>query len=76
MIYEEEPLPCPVCGSENVEVDSDGLVTSMLGNDYQNIWVGCINCEFSHSINVVDYPHVEYPSQLCINQWNKLERNL
>ena len=71
-----EPLPCPVCGSVNVEVDADGLVTSMLGKDYQNIWVECLDCEFNHLINVVDYPFVGRPSQLCIEQWNSIERKL
>jgi hypothetical protein len=72
----EEPLPCPVCGSNEIEVDADGMATSMLGIDYQNIWVECLGCEFIHSINVCDYPHEEHPSRLCINQWNSLERNL
>lgn len=71
---DEDPLPCPVCGSERVKVDADGMATSALGKDYQNIWVVCLDCEFEHCINVVDYPFEKHPSWLCISQWNKLER--
>lgn len=76
LLSSEEPLPCPVCGSVDIEVDADGLRTSMLGKDYQNIWIECLNCEFNHSINVVDFPFMKDISQLCINQWNNLERNI
>lgn len=72
---EVEPLPCPKCGSVGVDVDADGMATSMTGKDYQNIWVECVNCGFDHIINVVDYPHVENITQECINQWNAIERN-
>ncbi len=68
----ESPLPCPICGSDNIEVDADGMSTSQLGKDYQNIWVECLNCGFEHSINVVDYPDESRPSQLCIKQWNEM----
>ena len=68
----EDPLPCPSCKSENIEIDSDGMVTSMTGKDYQNIWVECKDCGFNHVINIVDYPMEKYPTQLCIEQWNKL----
>lgn len=69
---EEEPKPCPKCGSDNIEVDSGGMTTSLLGKDYQCIWVECLDCEFDHEINVVDYPHEEHPTDLCIRQWNEI----
>lgn len=68
----EELKPCPRCQSTNLEIDADGMATSMKGIDYQNIWVECKNCGFCHSINVVDYPDEKRPSQLCIKQWNDL----
>lgn len=72
MKKEFEPKRCPKCGSEKVTVDADGMTTSMKGIDYQNIWVECGDCDFHHSINVCDYPHVKRPSQLCIEQWNNI----
>lgn len=72
----EEPLPCPKCGSKNIEVDADGMATSLKGIDYQNIWVECLDCEFNHVINVCDYPWERHPTQLCISQWNEMERNI
>ena len=69
---EYEPKPCPQCGSNNVEVDADGMSTSLTGIDYQNIWVECGDCEFKHTINVCDYPFERRPSQLCIKQWNEI----
>lgn len=68
----KEPKPCPKCGSDNVEVDADGLTTSLKGIDYQNIWVECLDCEFIHSINICDYPHEDNPTDLCIEQWNAI----
>ena len=71
-ITEEEPKPCPKCGSDNIEVDAGGMATSLKGIDYQSIWVECLDCEFDHEINVCDYPMEEHPSQLCIKQWNEI----
>ena len=68
----EEPKPCPKCGSDNIEVYADCMVSSLKGIDYQNIWVECGMCEFCHDINIVDYPMEEYPTQLCIKQWNDI----
>jgi hypothetical protein len=72
METKKEPKPCPKCGSDNIEVDSGGMTTSMKGIDYQCIWVECRMCEFDHQINIVDYPMEEYPTQLCIKQWNDI----
>ena len=69
---EEEPKPCPKCGSLNIEVDATGMSTSLKGIDYQCIWVECGNCEFDHQINICDFPMENHPTQLCIRQWNEL----
>jgi uncharacterized Zn finger protein len=71
----EEPNNCPQCGSNDIEVDADGMTTSLKGIDYQNIWVECLNCGLGHSINVVDYPDEKNPTDLCIKQWNELKRS-
>lgn len=72
---EDEPKACPKCGGDKIEIDAGPMVTSMKGVDYQDIWVGCFDCGFSHHIDVVDYPTEKYPTQLCIRQWNDLYRN-
>ena len=69
----EELKPCPKCGSPNIKVDAGGMATSMKGYDYQDIWVECRNCGFEHCINIRDYEGEEYPTQLCIRQWNELD---
>lgn len=71
----KEPKPCPKCGSKNVEVDADGMVTSMKGIDYQNIWVECLDCGFEQCINACDYPYNNKLTDLCIEQWNSIPAN-
>lgn len=71
-LNKETPKPCPHCQSTNLEIDSDGMATSLNGIDYQNIWVECLNCGFNHEINTCDYPGVDRMTQLCVYQWNRI----
>lgn len=75
-LSDEEPKPCPHCQSTNLEVDADGMSTSMKGIDYQNVWVECLDCGFKHMINTCDYECVDRISKLCIYQWNRIPSDI